>query len=210
MKVKIKICGLTREQDIQAAVDVGVDAIGFVLVPASPRFVSLERALELATQIPTRIHIVGLFMDASADVVANSCRHLPLTALQFHGAEDNNFAAQFGLPWMKTIAMGRKPEKAHEAVSDINAWPDACALLFDANQPGQQGGQGEVFDWSLIPASEHKLVLAGGLNSANVRTAVEQVKPWAVDVSSGVETAPGYKDKDLIVRFCNEVRAASV
>ncbi len=210
MTAKIKICGLTRKQDVHAAIAAGVDAIGLVFVPASPRFVDLHTASKLAAEIPAGIDIVGLFMNADSDAVATSCQQLPLTALQFHGSEENDFAAQFGLPWMKTIAMGKQQQTRLKTTINFQAWPDACALLFDANMPGQQGGQGEVFDWYDIPAIKQKLVLAGGLNSANVRTAIEQVKPWAVDVSSGVETSPGHKDKDLILRFCNEVRAASV
>ncbi len=207
MKTKIKICGLTRKQDVQAAVAAGVDAIGLVLVPASPRYVCISKALVLAAEVPDGVHLVGLFMDAEANTVSESCRQLPLTALQFHGSEKNDFAAQFGLPWIKSIAMG---DSETEPTGFTQAWPDACALLFDAHRSGQQGGSGEVFDWNKIPSIRQKLMLAGGLNSDNVATAIRQLSPWAVDVSSGVESHPGYKDKDLILRFCNEVRAASV
>jgi len=210
MKVKIKICGLTRKTDIRAAIAAGVDAIGLVLVPESPRYVSIAKAQELAAEVPANVHLVGLFMDADAKIVAESCRQLPLSALQFHGAETNDFASGFGLPWMKTIAMGEQLHADGGSSVNIHAWPAACALLFDANRPGQQGGQGEVFDWNRMPQISQKLVLAGGLNSDNVGTAIKQLRPWAVDVSSGVETTPGHKDKELILRFCNAVRAASV
>ena len=203
MSVKIKICGMTQVEDIRTAITAGVDAIGLVFVPASPRFVTLELARTLALAVPSGVELVGLFMDTAAEVVELSCRQVPLTALQFHGAESNDFCRQFNLPWVKTVAMGGGQTQA----TGFNAWPDACALLLDGHAAGEQGGQGKVFDWSSAPAIKQKIMLAGGLNSDNVSTAIQQVKPWAVDVSSGVESAPGKKDIQLMKRFCNEVRS---
>ncbi len=205
MLVKIKICGMTRTDDIQAAVAAGVNAIGLVFVEASPRYIDLKHAQMLAKSVPKEIDLVGLFMNSpSADVQA-TCRQVPLTALQFHGYEENSFCQQFGLPWIKTVAMGDA-----EPNPDFSAWPDACALLLDGHAAGEQGGQGKVFDWRLSPKIKQKIVLAGGLNSDNVSAAISQVRPWAVDVSSGVELTPGCKDKRLIKRFCNEVKATII
>lgn len=206
MKVKIKICGMTRAIDIQAAIATGVDAIGFVFVPESPRFIDVESALKLAQLIPDEIELVGLFMDSPAATIHHHCRKLPLTALQFHGNENNAFCQQFERPWVKTIAMGG----TLPANFQFTAWPDACALLLDGHSAGEQGGQGMVYDWSMTPKTSQKIILAGGLNSDNVSAAIQQVEPWAVDVSSGVETSPGCKDIRLIKRFCNAVKATHV
>ncbi|MBE9548937.1 MAG: phosphoribosylanthranilate isomerase [Proteobacteria bacterium] len=206
MNVKIKICGMTRSTDIQAAVGAGADAIGLVFVPASPRCVSFEQARILAEMVPAEVQLVGLFMNASAKTVSACCKQVPLTALQFHGFESNDECRQFGLPWIKTVAMGGEQKPA----SLFDAWPDACALLLDGHAAGEQGGQGKVFDWLAAPQIMQKIILAGGLNSDNVSTAIEQVKPWAVDVSSGVEAAPAKKDIQLMKRFCNEVRATRI
>jgi len=206
MPVKIKICGMTRLADIRAAVAAGADAIGLVFVPASPRCVTFEKARKLAEVVPEGVELVGLFMDAPTEMVSACCRQVPLTALQFHGLESNDECRQFGLPWVKTVAMGGEQNPA----SLFDTWPDACALLLDGHAAGEQGGQGKVFDWLSAPQIMQKIILAGGLNSDNVGIAIEQVKPWAVDVSSGVEAAPGKKDIQLMKRFCNEVRATRI
>ncbi|MCF6264017.1 MAG: phosphoribosylanthranilate isomerase [Xanthomonadales bacterium] len=204
MKVKIKICGMTRTADIKAAIDAGVDAIGFVFVPESPRCIDTKKALKLAKLIPVEVELVGLFMDSPAATIHQHCQQIPLTALQFHGAEDNEFCCQFGRPWVKTIAMGGARVGGFEFAS----WPDAYALLLDGHRAGEQGGQGLAYDWSMTPEISQKIILAGGLNSDNVSAAIQQVKPWAVDVSSGIEISPGCKDIRLIERFCNAVKAS--
>lgn len=206
MRVKIKMCGMTRAVDIRAAIAAGADAIGLVFVPASPRCVSIEEARKLAKIVPAEVELIGLFMNASAETVSTCCRQLPLTALQFHGHESNDECRQFGQPWIKTIAMGG----GQVPTSTLNAWPDACALLLDGHAVGEQGGQGKAFDWSVAPQIQQKIILAGGLNSDNVSAAIQQLKPWAVDVSSGIEMVPGKKSIQLMKRFCNEVRATRI
>jgi phosphoribosylanthranilate isomerase len=202
MKIKIKICGMTRAQDIQTAVTCQVDAIGLVFVSRSPRFIGLEKAARLAADIPSGTECVGLFMDDSETWIRQVCSQVPVTCLQFHGSENNAFCQSFGLPWIKTIAMANS-----ETVKiKYTSWPQACALLLDGHAHGEQGGQGKAFDWNLQPETEQKIILAGGLNANNVATAISQFQPWAVDVSSGLESAPGIKDAQLIKRFCNEVR----
>jgi len=207
MKVKIKICGMTRAADIKQAIAAGADAIGLVFVPKSPRFIVMAKALELAEQIPAGIEIVGLFMDATTATVQQYCHKIPLTALQFHGGENNTFCRQFQLPWVKTIAMGGGTTPTD---NEFAAFPDACALLLDGHSSGEQGGQGLTYDWAKTPKTAQKIILAGGLNSDNVSAAIQQVKPWAVDVSSGIEISPGCKDIRLIKRFCNAVKTNHV
>ncbi|MCF6225217.1 MAG: phosphoribosylanthranilate isomerase [Xanthomonadales bacterium] len=206
MRVKIKICGMTRAADIKAAIDAGVDAIGFVFVPKSPRYIDTDKALALAEHIPAEVELVGLFMDSPAATIHQHCHQLPLTALQFHGAEDNDFCRQFERPWVKTVAMGGTSLEEFE----FSAWPDACALLLDGHRAGEQGGQGLAYDWSKTPEISQRIILAGGLNSDNVSAAIQQLKPWAVDVSSGIEISPGCKDIRLIESFCNAVKASHV
>jgi phosphoribosylanthranilate isomerase len=202
MPVKIKICGLTRGVDVAAAVQAGADALGFVFAPGSKRVLDVQRAADLVAQVPAFVTRTGLFMDQDAATVNRIIARVPLNLLQFHGKEDAGFCRQFGLPYIKAVSMSA--ERAVELAE--SEYPDAAALLLDSHVSGGVGGTGQVFDWSVIPESSLPLVLAGGLGPSNVRRAIEQVRPWAVDVSSGVETAPGIKSEDLIREFINEVK----
>ena len=200
--VRVKICGMTRSDDVQAAVQAGVDALGFVFARRSKRVLDVALAAELVAQVPAFVSRVGLFMDQDTAAVASVLSQVPLNLLQFHGREDADFCRQFGLPYIKAVSMGS--DQAVQRAAD--EYPDAAALLLDSHAPGGVGGTGAVFDWAMIPSASMPLVLAGGLTPGNVRQAVAQVKPWAVDVSSGVEDRPGVKNKELMCEFIQEAK----
>lgn len=204
MKTRIKICGLTREADVDAAVAAGADAIGFVFYPPSPRYVTAQRAAELARRIPPFVDTVGLFVNAApADVLA-TCAAVPLNLLQFHGDEDADYCRQFARPWLRAARV----RPGLDLVEFARSFADARGLLLDAFVEGYGGG-GHVFDWTLIPPGlPGHLVLSGGLNAANVGDAIERVRPVAVDVSSGVEAGKGIKDHQKIAAFVAAVRKA--
>ncbi|WP_300440780.1 phosphoribosylanthranilate isomerase [Zoogloea sp.] len=203
-RTRIKICGLTREEDVRAAVSAGADAIGFVFYPPSPRFVSFERAAELARLIPPFVTTVGLFVNAGRDYVENALEAVPLQVLQFHGDETEADCVGYGLPYIKAGRMRPGLDLLKYAAS----FPCAQGLLLDAFVEGYGGG-GEAFDWSLIPSGlPLPLILSGGLHAGNVAEAVRCVQPWAVDVSSGVEAAKGIKDADRITEFVAGVQNA--
>lgn len=200
--VRVKICGMTRRRDVRAAVLAGADALGFVFAPRSKRVLTATRAAELVAGVPAFVSRVGLFMDQDSGAVAAILNQVPLSLLQFHGAEDAEFCRQFGLPYIKAVSMNSAGvvERAAEG------YGDAAGLLLDSHPAGGVGGTGQVFDWSLVPECALPLVLAGGLAPGNVRQAVEQVRPWAVDVSSGVESAPGIKSEALMHEFIKEAK----
>jgi phosphoribosylanthranilate isomerase len=200
--VKVKICGITRLADSQAAVAAGADALGFVFAPRSKRKLPLEKAVALVGEVPAFVSRVGLFMDQSSAEVARVLERLALNLLQFHGSEDAGFCRQFGLPYIKAVAM----ESAGAAEQAGRDFPDAAALLLDSHRAGQVGGTGQTFDWGTIPRLPLPLVLVGGLTPVNVRRAVQQVRPWAVDVSSGVEDAPGVKNAEKMRMFIREAK----
>jgi phosphoribosylanthranilate isomerase len=203
-RTRIKICGLTREEDLDAAVAAGADAIGLVFYPPSPRYVSIERAAQLCRRVPPFVTVVGLFVNAEADFVRQHIEALPLNCLQFHGDERAEQCAGFGLPYVKAARVKPGVDLLEYAAS----FPDAQGLLLDA-WVDSYGGGGKTFDWSLIPASlPLPLILSGGLEAANVCQAVQRVRPWAVDVSSGVEAAKGIKDADKMAAFIAGVRDA--
>lgn len=201
-KVRIKICGLTREQDIHHAVTAGADALGFVLYAPSPRAVTAEHAALLIQKIPAFVTTVALFVDESAEQVQRALEICPFDLLQFHGDESPEFCRQFNRPYMKAIRV-RSADDIHRAVQQ---YPDAKALLLDAYVENLPGGTGQAFDWRLIPELSVPWVLAGGLTANNVADAVNQVKPFAVDVSGGVEASKGIKDKQKMKDFISEVR----
>lgn len=204
MKTRIKICGLTREEDVDAAVAAGADAIGLVFYPPSPRYVTLERAAALARRIPPFVDVVGLFVNEPAEVVQAACAALPINVLQFHGDESPEYCRQFARPYLRAARV--KP--GFDLVEFAGSFPDARGLLLDAFVEGYGGG-GHVFDWTLIPPGlPGYLVLSGGLNAANVGDAIERVRPVAVDVSSGVEMSKGIKDHSKIAAFVAAVRKA--
>jgi len=206
MKPRIKICGLTRRQDLQAAVDAGADAIGLVFYSPSPRYVDLKRAAELARSVPPYVTIVGLFVNADPVVVKETLAVVPIHLLQFHGDEDESYCRQFDRPYMKAARV--KP--GMDLVQYAANFPSAQAILLDAFVDGYGGG-GKVFDWELIPSAlSLPIVLSGGLNAGNVGEAIARVQPAAVDVSSGVESAKGIKDAEKIRSFIAAVRTAGL
>lgn len=202
-RTRIKICGLTREQDIRDAVAAGADALGFVLWAGSKRAVGVARLAELSRLVPAFVMRVGLFVDASEAEVAAAAPHLDL--LQFHGNETPEQCRAAGRPYIKALRMRDGIDLAAEA----ERFHDARGLLLDAYRPGVPGGTGETFDWSRIPRElPLPVILAGGLEAGNVTEAVRQVAPHAVDVSGGVESAPGEKSRERLQVFCQAVRAA--
>lgn len=203
-RTRIKICGLTREADVDAAVEAGADAIGFVLYAKSPRHVSAARAAELACRLPPFVMPVALLVNASPAEVADALAALPQCLLQFHGDELAADCERPGRPYIRAARMGA----GFDLVDFAQQFASAQAILLDAHVEGYGGG-GKVFDWSLIPANVPRpVVLSGGLHAGNVIEGILQVRPWAVDVSSGVEAAKGVKDATLIRRFCEAVREA--
>jgi phosphoribosylanthranilate isomerase len=207
-RTRIKICGLTREADVAAAAEAGADAVGFVLYAKSPRHVSLARAAALARALPPFVTPVCLFVNASSTEVAATTAAIPQALLQFHGNETPADCDVAGRPYLRAVRMASGLDLLNFSLS----FPNALALLLDAAVEGYGGG-GEVFDWSLIPPSlpadvRCRLVLSGGLSPANVIDGVLHARPFAVDVSSGVESAKGIKDAVLMRRFCDAVREA--
>lgn len=204
-KTRIKICGLTRESDVDAAVAAGADAIGFVFYPPSPRYVTPQRAADLARRLPPFVSAVGLFVNAAAGEVESVLDAVPLHLLQFHGDESEEACRRHRRPYLKAARVTRELDLVQYAAR----YPTAQALLLDAFVDGYGGG-GRTFDWSLIPANLGRpIVLSGGLDADNVTEAVRRVRPAAVDVSSGVEAAKGIKDAVRIAAFVAAVRAAA-
>jgi phosphoribosylanthranilate isomerase len=202
--LRIKICGLTREADVDAAVAAGADAIGFVFYPPSPRYVTAQRAAELARRIPPFVDVVGLFVNESPQLVHAACAMVPINVLQFHGDEDAAYCRQFARPYLRAARV----RPGLDLVEFARSFPDARGLLLDAFVEGYGGG-GHVFDWTLIPPDlPGFLVLSGGLTATNVAEAIERVHPVAVDVSSGVEMSKGIKDHSKIAAFVAAVRKA--
>ena len=203
-RTRIKICGLTREADVDEAVDAGADAIGFVLYERSPRHVPLARAIELARRLPPFVTPVLLFVNASPHALRRACEDMPQALLQFHGDETPEQCAAADRPFLRAVRM----DAAVDLLDCARRYTHAQALLLDAPVEGYGGG-GKVFDWSLIPPSVPlPVVLSGGLNPANVTDGVLSVRPWAVDVNSGVEIGKGLKSGPLMRRFCKAVREA--
>lgn len=203
-RTRIKICGLTREADVDAAVQAGADALGFVLYAPSPRAVSVSRAAELAHRMPPFVTPVLLFVNAGAAEIAAATDAIPDALLQFHGDESPAQCRAAQRPYVRAVRMAPGIR-----LLDWSAqFSDAKALLLDAASK-EFGGSGKVFDWSLVTqGADCRLVLSGGLNPANVIDGIARIRPWAVDVSSGVEAAKGVKDAILMRRFCDAVRSA--
>jgi phosphoribosylanthranilate isomerase len=183
----------------------GADALGFVFFAASPRHVTAMQAADIIRGLPPFVATVGLFVNASEDEVRAVLERVPLSLLQFHGDEDNAFCCRFGRPWIKALAV--KP--GQDILASIADFPEASGILLDAWHPDLRGGTGHRFDWATFPAQAGKpLILAGGLTPDNVGQAIRQTRPYAVDVSGGVEQAKGIKDAKLIAAFLAEVRKA--
>ena len=206
-RTRIKVCGLTREADVDAAVEAGADAIGFVLYDKSPRHVSAARAGELARRLPPFVTPVVLLVNADAALLAQALQAVPQALLQFHGDESPSLCAAPARPFIRAARMAA----GFDLLDFARQFEAAQALLVDAHVDGYGGG-GQVFDWSLLaglPASvTSNLILSGGLHAGNVGEGIRRVRPWAVDVSSGVEAAKGIKDAARLTEFCQAVREA--
>lgn len=202
---RIKCCGMTRVDDALLAVRLGADAIGMVFTARSRRKVTLAQARQIAGALPPFVSTVALFMDDEAALVRQVVEELQPGFLQFHGDEDDAWCAQFGRPFLKAIAMG----EGASALSRLRDHPRAAGLLLDGHGAGESGGSGKAFDWSLLPSNlAQPVILAGGLNQHNVAEAIRTVRPWAVDVASGIESEPGVKDPHKLAAFVRAVRAA--
>ena len=203
-RTRIKICGLTRREDVDAAIEAGADALGFVFYAKSPRCVGVEQAAALARDLPPFVTPVGLFVNASPNAIAQAAQAVPQLLLQFHGDESPADCDAAQRPYLRAARMTPQLDLLDFAAR----YPDARAILLDAHVEGYGGG-GKVFDWSLIPRNVPRpVVLSGGLHAGNVTEGILRVRPWAVDVSSGVEAAKGIKDAAAIRRFCDAVREA--
>jgi len=203
MRTRAKICGLSREEDVAAAVEAGADAIGLVFYEPSPRNISVERACALTQQIPAFVSIVGLFVNADKGVIEDIIQKVRIDLLQFHGDEPEAFCAQFSRPYIKALRVADDTNIA--AIADD--YSSARGLLLDTYRAGIPGGTGEVFNWELIPRKVSlPIILAGGLTASNVAAAIQKVQPYAVDVSGGVERDKGIKDINKIRAFMNEVQ----
>jgi phosphoribosylanthranilate isomerase len=210
LRTRVKICGITRTQDARAAAQAGADAIGLVFYPPSPRYLSGERAVEIRDALPPFVQTVALFVNADAAQVAQVIGRVRPAMLQFHGEETPQFCAQFGMPYVKACRVKSGVTSGVDALEYLRPFSRAAAWLFDSHVP-EYGGVGEAFDWSLLPAArERPVILSGGLSRENVAEAVRRVRPWGVDVSSGVESAKGIKDPAKIAAFMAEVRNADV
>jgi phosphoribosylanthranilate isomerase len=205
MITRVKICGITRPEDARAAVEAGADAIGLVFYPPSPRHVTVERAVEVVATLPPFVTTVALFVNAEASVIAEVIAATEVDLLQFHGDETPEACSGHGRPWLRALRM--RPDI--DLLAEAERYAAARGLLLDAYRPGVPGGTGTTFDWSRVPPDmARRIVVAGGLDPGNVGDAVSRLRPYAVDVSGGVEAEPGIKDPQKIRRFIDEVRRA--
>ncbi|MCB1792656.1 MAG: phosphoribosylanthranilate isomerase [Gammaproteobacteria bacterium] len=205
MKTRVKICGITREQDAAAAVEYGADALGFVFYEPSPRHVGVAQAAAICRTLPPFVTTVALFVNADADTIARVVGEVGVDLLQFHGDEPAEFCGRHQRPWIRAVRV--RPGVDLAAIEQEFA--GARGLLLDTYRAGVPGGTGETFDWDCIPADlAPRIVLAGGLDAGNVGEAVRCVRPFAVDVSGGVEASKGIKDAAKIKAFIEEVRRA--
>lgn len=201
MRTRTKICGLTRIDDALHASYCGADAIGMVFYPPSPRHVTFETAVAISAALPAFVTRVALFVDADSSEVRAVLDGLRPDLLQFHGEESPTYCRQFGVPYIKAVRVRAGLDLIQYAAD----YAGAQGLLLDAYVPGQAGGTGRAFDWGLIPAQlPLPLILSGGLEPGNVRHAIDTVRPWAVDVSSGVEASKGIKDANKVAQFIQE------
>ena len=202
-RTRIKICGLKEPAHARLAAEAGADAIGLVFYPPSPRYVKPEEAAKVAAALPAFVQAVGLFVNEKEAAIRAILERVPIDLLQFQGDETPEFCAAFGKPFVRAVRM----EEGVDLVEYASRFSSARALLLDAHVAGEKGGTGATFDWSRVPREAPlPLVLSGGLTAGNVRRAVREVRPWAVDVSSGVERSRGVKDPALIVEFIRSVQ----
>lgn len=202
MRTRVKICGITRPVDGLVAAQYGADAIGLVFYASSPRAVTIEQAQAVTAQLPPFVSVVGLFVNATEQEVGEVLSQVPLDLLQFHGDEEAEYCGRFGRPYIKAISM----REDVNLVEQCDRYAKAAGILLDTFHKDMRGGSGESFDWSRIPRGLSKpLILAGGLNPDNVVEAIQQIRPYAIDVSSGVEQSKGIKDKDKIAALIRGV-----
>jgi phosphoribosylanthranilate isomerase len=204
-RTRIKICGITRIDDAHAAIAAGVDALGLVFYPRSPRYLDIESARLIVDQLPPLVTVVGVFVNQTIEQVREIADVVCLDILQLHGDETPEQCRRYGRPYIKGVRM----RDGVDLTATAHAFPDCRGLLLDTYKPGIEGGTGETFSWKRIPATTIKpVILAGGLNPANVGEAIEKVRPFAIDVSSGVEKTQGVKDAQKIVSLVEAVRGA--
>ena len=202
MRTRVKICGITRIEDALAAVDAGADALGFVFYSKSPRAVSIADAASIISRLPAFVTSVALFVDAEPEYIQQVVDETQVDLLQFHGRETADECGRYSRPYIKALRM--KPDL--DLNQEMLAYASARGVLLDAYTPGIPGGTGEQFDWSRIPADlASGITLAGGLDSSNVAAAIDQVRPYAIDVSGGVEQSKGIKDAQKLEQFIAEV-----
>jgi phosphoribosylanthranilate isomerase len=199
---RTKFCGFTRSEDVQSAVMLGADALGFVFYPPSKRAVTPDQAVTLMALVPAFVTRVGLFVDASPEVITEIAKRTRLNLIQFHGSETPADCEAIGLPYIRAIRM--RPEV--DVLAEMEAYASASGFLLDAYQPGVPGGTGAQFDWGRIPQTSVPVILAGGLTPDNARDAIDAVAPWALDVSGGIESEPGIKDPVKMARFIQACR----
>lgn len=204
-RTRVKICGITNLEDAKVAIEAGADAIGLVFYENSPRYVTISAAKQIVNNISPFINCVGLFVDADEDYVREVLKQVAIDTLQFHGQEPEQACALYNRPYIKAVRMSEDVNLSEQ----IEKYSSASALLLDAYVKGVPGGTGKSFDWSIIPKDLTKpIILAGGLDEGNVKSAISQVQPYAVDVSGGVESKKGIKDSNKIKNFIREATNA--
>jgi len=202
-RTRVKICGVTRVEDARHAAAMGADAIGLMMHPPSSRALGLDQAIEIRRSLPPFVNATAVFLDESEDWIAQVLRRVKPDSLQFHGNEPAEFCASWGLPYLKAIPMA----SVEDPLQYARRYESAQGFLLDSNAAGRLGGSGDTFNWSRIPTSfDYPVVLAGGITPSNVAEAISRVRPWGVDVSSGVEAGKGIKDPALVEQFIEQVR----
>lgn len=203
MRTRVKFCGITRIEDAQQAIALGVDALGFVFYPPSQRAIDLGGACAISAQLPPYVARIAVFVSPESSLVQAVVNQLRPNALQFHGDDSEDAFTRYGLPYIKAIGMLDAQVSRRMA-----QYPDASALLLDTHAAGGAGGSGQVFDWSQVPSLQKPMILAGGLRADNVAQAIQQLRPYALDVASGIESAPGIKSAGQMRAFMQEVARA--
>lgn len=213
MRTRVKICGITSRQDAQMVIEAGADAIGLVFANASPRYIDSSQAADICETVPAFVSKVALFKDAEQSVVSAVLDEIDIDLIQFHGSETADFCEQFERPYIKALGMKTAEHDSDYLNNNLSIYSSARAILLDGHAPGESGGTGEVFDWAAIASitrsTSMPVILAGGLNPGNVKQAIETVNPFAVDVSSGVESSPGQKDAVIVESFMRQVASAA-